>query len=144
MMKEVVPLSKRDLIQFREGIPEDLNFILSAWLRGTYHGNDWFKMIPSDIFYAHYEPFVKSLLQKPTTEVKIACLKEDPDVILGFTVFEAQTLHYVFCKFVWRNIGLMRDLIPKDLKRVTHLTRMGKTILVSKYPDVQFNPFIHF
>src|SRR6267142_2498423 len=125
-------LSKKELIQIRPGQREDKNFIYSTWLRGLYHGNDWFKCIPSDIYFRHYEAILDVLFQKPSVKVSVACLKESPDVILGFSVFEANILHYIFCKFVWRNIGLARDLIPKDLKVVTHLIRTGRAILESK------------
>lgn len=131
-----VYVDKRDLIHIRDSEPEDYNFMMATWLRGLYYGNDWFNRIDKDIFMDNYHKIIDFLIVKPSIQTRVACLKEDPSVILGYSVSEATTLHWVFVKRAWRNIGIAHDLVPKDIQTVTHLTNAWiKT-------DYTFNPFI--
>jgi hypothetical protein len=87
----------------------------------------------------HYHKVINYLIDKKTINIRVACLKDDPTVILGYAIFEGDTLHWVFIKKSWRNIGLAKDLVPKDIKIVTHLTSVGLSI--SKRKGFEFNPF---
>lgn len=136
-------MDKLDLIAIRDWNPEqDKNFILSTWLRGLYYGNDWFRQIKKDIFMNKYHAFLENLLAQSATNVQVACLREDPEVILGYSVLGANhTAHWTFVKSAWRNIGIAKSLIPADTETVTHLTKVGLSI-INKHPNVVFNPFI--
>lgn len=134
-------LHKKDLIAYREMKPEDLNFIYSTWLKGLRYGNEWFEFITKEAYYTFYHRIIELILQKPTILIKVACLKDDPDVILGYAVSEGSVLHWVFVKSAWRKIGLAKDLIP-EFKSVSHITSIAKSILITKFPNVEFNPFI--
>lgn len=141
LMNQNITIHKKDLISFRSFLKDDENFIYSTWLRGLYYGNDWFHEIDKDAYFENYEPIIKAIVNKATTDIKIACLKESPEVTLGYCVSEGAAVHYIFCKEIWRGIGLMRDLLPKDFHTVTHLTKAGLGIIRRKFPHVIFNPF---
>lgn len=136
-------INKKDLIQVRKYSPEsDRNFILATFLRGLYYGDSWFRDIPKDIFMDKYHTVVEHILAKSTIE--ISCLREDPEVILGYSVFEldpinGNILHWVFVKSAWRKIGICKSLVPSTIKVVTHLTKIGKAL---KPVNVDFNPFV--
>lgn len=130
-------MNKRDLIDYRQGLATDDPFIFSSWLNGLRYANDMFEQIDQEIYFKHYHQRIELILKR--SEVNIACLKDDPDVILGYSVVEPTILHWVFVKPAWRGIGLMRDLVPKDTKSVTHLTRVGLKI---KPTNVVYNPFL--
>lgn len=132
-------VTKKNLISIRDYQSDDQNFILSTWLNGLRYGNDWFKEIDQETYFKAYHPIVCNLIFD--SKVSVACLKEDPSVILAYSVHDGDVLHYVFCKEVWRGIGLSKDLIPQNLKVVTHLTKTGLSILKKKYPNAIFNPF---
>ena len=121
--------------------PDDLNFILATWLRGLYYGCAWFSQIPKDIFMSNYRPVIEAILLNGTT--RVACLKDDQDVILGYSVCgrEDSVLHWTFVKSSWRGIGVARSLIPPSVKIVTHLTKIGSGFLRS-HPAIVFNPFL--
>lgn len=89
---------------------------------------------------SNYKLVAEALLKKRT--IKIACLKEDPDVILGYSVLsnDYQTIDWVFVKSAWRNKGIARSLLPLYPTSVTHLTKLGKELL-PKFKDCVFNPF---
>lgn len=133
-------LQKKDLITIRPATLGDKNFIFATWLRGLRHGNDWFQSIDSDIFFKNYHLAIEHIIARPTTNVAVACLRDEPEVILGYSVFDKDRLHWVFVKKSWRNIGIARSLTPTTITSVTHLTKVGKSLL-SKLPNVVFNPF---
>jgi hypothetical protein len=70
----------------------------------------------------------------------VACLKEDPDVILGYSVTDGTRIHWVHLKAAWRGIGLARSLIPKNADSASHMTKIGLAI-TKKYPQIKFRPF---
>lgn len=162
-------MNKKDLMTLRAfQKDEDQNFILSTWLKGLYHGNrpergdhscqhmseclecsklfDPYAEIPPDLFYATYAKVILKILELDSTIVSIACLKESEDVILGYSVISSSAayplmVHWVYVKHDWRKIGLLHDLLPDRIDCVTHLTKVGKTILKKNYATAIYNPF---
>lgn len=130
------------LYDIRLAKEEDVNFILATWLRGLYYGESWFSSIPKNIFMHNYKKIAQSTLVSPKVEIKVACLKEDPDIILGYAILSKNTeaIVWVFVKTAFRRQGIGKSLVPKSPKYVTHLTALGKTLL-TKLPETQFNPF---
>lgn len=130
------------LYNIRSAKAEDINFILATWLRGLYYGESWFKEIPKNIFMNNYKKIAQVTLMSPKVEVRVACLKEDDDVILGYSVISRnqEAIIWVFTKTAWRKQGICRSLIPHSAKYATHLTALGKT-LMPKLPNAVFNPF---
>ncbi len=135
-------IDKRELVTARGVHEADLNFIMATFLRGLYYGDSWFSQMPKAIFMNKYHEIITNLLLNPNTEVTVACLKEDPEVILAYTIAskDGSILHWAFCKKPWRSIGIVKDLVSKDLKQVTHLTKVGLSI-IKKHESLIFNPF---
>lgn len=133
-------MNKLDLITTRDFLPEDKAFIMATWLKGLYYGNSWFGAIRKGIYMNHYGKVLEMILSKPTIEIKVSCLKEDEDVILAYAVYEGDVLHWVHTKESWRNIGLAKGLIPSNITTVTHLNKVGRTLMVLK--QLAFNPFL--
>lgn len=131
-----------DMYEVRDFKPEDKKFIMATFLRGLYYGDSWFSQIPSSIFMENYKQVVEALLFSPNTIVKVACLKEDPDVILGYSILghNYSTIHWVFVKAAWRKAGVARSLTPSRPETITHLTALGRS-LMNKFENVTFNPF---
>ncbi len=139
-------MDKADLVTIRPMESGDKNFILATFLRGLYYGDSWFREVPKDIFMSVYHTVVEGVLANPKNIVQVACLKADPEVILGYSILgpnvTGATLHWVFVKSAWRTIGIARSLIPLErVNAVTHLTKVGLSIL-RKHPEVVFNPFL--
>lgn len=130
------------LYNIRDMKQEDTSFILATFLRGLYHGDSWFSLIPRPIFMDNYKKIANMILTSPTTIVKVACLKEDPDVILGYCMLsdDLQAVHWVYVKAAWRKQGIAKALLPKFPTTTTHLSALGKS-LMSKIPNIVFNPF---
>jgi hypothetical protein len=132
---------KKDLVAVRGPMPEDINFIFASWLRGLYYGNTFFGEIPKDIFMDKYHQVIQNLLAKAT--VRVACLKDDPEVILGYSVIRntesGETLDWIFVKSAWRRIGIGKSLVPNKINATTHLSKVGKAL---KPTDCIYNPFL--
>ncbi len=129
-----------DIMAFRTGWEDDRSFILATWLRGLYYGNPLFKEIEKDVFMENYHRIISDVLDRATTTVRVAVLKDDLNVILGYAVFSSETtLHWVFVKEAWRKIGIASKLIPQSTDTVTHLTILGRKI---KPTAMKFNPFL--
>lgn len=133
-------MNKIDLIAQRDVKPEDFNFIFATWLRGLRYGNSWFEAIDTKVYFTIYHKIIEKVLLKPTTSIKIACLKDDIDVVLGYSIYEGTRLDWVFVKKAWRGIGIAKSLIPGDTQVVSHLTNTG-LLMLKKHPNVAFNPF---
>jgi hypothetical protein len=132
----------KGLYDIRDMQSDDKNFIMATFLRGLYYGDSWFSLIPKQIFMDNYKKFIENLLLSPKVTVKIACLKEDSSVIIGYSVLSSdfQTIHWTYVKSVWRERGIARSLLPKHPTTVTHLSKIG-LFLLPKFPNAVFNPF---
>ncbi len=132
----------KGLYDVRDVKDSDKSFILATFLRGLYYGDSWFNRIPKEIFMDNYKLVAQALVNGDRVIIKIACLKEDPDVILGYSMLSAdyQTIHWVYVKSAFRLRGIGRTLLPERPVAVSHLSDLGVTLL-NKYPETIFNPF---
>jgi hypothetical protein len=131
---------KKESIALRFYKEEDKPFIFSTWLKGLRHGNELFKLMESTSYFKNYHAIIEVLLAAPDTTVLVACLKDDEDVILGYSVFSGETVHWVHVKDSWRHIGIAKSLTPVKVSKVTHLTKVGTAIL-KKHQGAVFDPF---
>lgn len=119
---------------------EDIPFIMATWLRGLYYGNAFFALMKKDSFMDVYKKYLEVLISK--SAVKIACLKEDENEILGYSVLspDFQGIHWVFVKKLLREQGVGKSLLPQYPSYFTHFTDLGLQ-LSKKFTDFSFEPF---
>lgn len=132
----------RGLYDVRDMVDSDKNFIMATFLRGLYYGDSWYSLIPKNIFMENYKKAAESVIDNRKAVIKVACLKEDSNVILGYSILsnDYQAIIYTFVKTPWRKRGIAKSLLPQYPTACTHLTALGKR-LMSKYPGLVFNPF---
>jgi hypothetical protein len=118
------------------------NVILSRWLRSLRQYNDYFKLIDKNAYFDVYEKYIKLIIYRPNTVIRLAVLKDDQDVVLGWSIIEGTILHYVHVPELWRGKGISDLLIPKDIKCCTHVTKYWLNMWQKKYKHVIFNPFL--
>lgn len=128
------------LYEIRDYTEADKAFVMATFLRGLYYGDSWFSIIPKQIFMDNYKLIAEALLAKNI--IKIACLKEDKDVILGYSILsnDFNNIHFVYVKSAFRRQGIGKSLLPQFPLCVTHLTTLGKSLL-PKFNNCIFNPF---
>lgn len=117
------------------------SMIHSDFKKSLRYGNDWFKKIDSDSYFAAYKTLIHRLLDKEHVQVMLAVLDDDPDVCLGWSISEPGILHYVFVKKDFQRMGIGKALLPDSFHIVTHLTKIGQSIREKKFKKVIFNPF---
>lgn len=142
-------INKQELISTRAATPKDHNFIMATFLRGLYYGDTWFNLVPKNIFMAHYHAILERLLKSQVT-IKVACLRDDPEVILGYSVSRkiavqdqsVTIIDWIFVKSAWRKIGIAKTLMPENAQACSHMTKLGLSIMRQKAPNMVFNPFL--
>lgn len=134
-----------DLIQIRVMKDEDLNFVISSWLKSYRYSTDIQRVRDSE-YYDTYQTLVKSMIKR--SDVYVACLREDEDVLVGYLAIERKDfdiIHYVFVKDLWRKIGVAKYLLraaePRSGTKFTHWTSPIESIS-NKYEHFIFNPFL--
>lgn len=120
-------------------LPTDEAFIYATWIKGYQGGLNWFRKIPRNLFQHTYRKIIQRILTD--REIKVACLIEDPDVIIGYCVYKGLRVDWVYVKENWRKIGIAKDLLPVNFSSVSHMTNIAYEIL-KKYPQIIFNPFL--
>ena len=131
------------LYDIRDYTLDDKNFVLATFLRGVYYAEgSWYKQIDKDIFMDHYKIIAERTLDSGSAAIKIACLKEDPSVIIGYSILSSdyQAIIWVYVKKAWRLKGIGKSLVPKHPSAITHMTTLGKQ-LMAKFQTARFNPF---
>lgn len=120
--------------------PGDLNFILSTWLKGFYFGNEWLKKhVEAKAYFEFFEEIAKAVLTRADTEVRVSCLEEDENVILGYSIIEGTCLHFVFVKEPWRKLGIAKALTLGPLDACSCVTDLGHKL---KPHNWKLNPFL--
>lgn len=130
-------------IEIRKMKPEDEAFIYSTWLRGLYYGNSYYRKIDKDHYMAHQSQIIAHSLEME--DVRVAVLKDDPDVILGYAVIgtlpprNGKILRWVFVKQTFRRFGIAKKLIDgENIIAVSSLTKTGDALR----KDLLYLPFI--
>lgn len=135
-------------ISIRDFNSNDLNFILSKWLKNYKFSSRFTKKIKADIFYKWHHMIVQNILGRGTASVLIANPTDEPDVNLGFICFEqsdSKIIHYIFVKPEFRNFGIGKRLYlaamgDNSTGYFTHWTYPVDTLEL-KIPNLTYDPY---
>lgn len=138
---ETAPKTTYTVLRYRgTELPESYKaLVFSKWLRSLRYGNEYFKLIYQPAYFLVYHQYIESLLAKDNSVVRLAVVSDDEDTVLGFSVMQQSTLHYVHVHTDQRKQGIAKSLC-KDVTVITHITNDGLKIW-GKYPEIRFNPF---
>lgn len=119
-------------------LSDDQAFIYSSWQYSSYFDVIKQPDIPYSRYRVEQSRKIRDILGN--AQVKIACLKAAPSVIVGYSVYTNTHLDWIYVKIDYRNTGIGALLAPKDLETVTgHLTKIGKAIVEKKNLKVKEN-----
>lgn len=118
---------------------EDINFILASLKKGVYYGDARYRDLPKAEFMEAYSKIADRMLKENV--VKVACLKDDTDVILGYSILspDFQGIKWVYVKERWRGKGIGKSLVPLYATYCTHMTAPWEKI-IKKFDNMIFNP----
>lgn len=142
----MIPQGSIEVRKYRADL--DKPFVYSTWLRNYKHSSYFAKRIKPVVFFAGHHNAISHLLEKPGIKALVACPKDDHETILGYLVCESTekpTVHFVFVKETFRNMGIARALfeaasLDPNKIQFTHWTYPVDD-LINKFPDMIFNPY---
>lgn len=110
---------------------QDQPFIYATWRSSSFYGTlNPIKMNP-DKYFKDQTAKIKNILKNAI--VKIACLEDDPQFIVGYSVSTDNHLDWIYVKADYRCKGIGTVLMPKNIKTVTdQYTKIGNTIAIKK------------
>ena len=118
-----------DLFALRHGTSADQDIIEASWIDTMRHASPHTRGIPSDVFKPHQRQVIRRLV--PRCAVLIACLKDDPEVVLGYCVHELRddrpVVHFVYVKERFRGAGIATALVASATR--------GRPFSASHYTD---------
>lgn len=135
-------MSLSQLMRVRSANEDDHPFIYATWLKGLRYGNRFYEYIDQDTYFKYYQKVIAALLESPAVQIDMAVLADDPAVILGYSVSQDDRLHWVHVKKAWRGIGIAKEIVPKKIKQISHLTDIAVKILEKNRNTWIFNPFL--
>ena len=118
----------------------DRPFILSTYLKGQFFGSDYYKHMGPDAFYKEGKADIESILALPQVLVHVACLEDDPSLILGFLIFSPHNVIWCHVKKDYRSKGICNFLLKDlDARTFSNYTKAG--LAIAKKKGLTFNPF---
>jgi hypothetical protein len=125
-------------IFLRSMTDQDIPFIFSSWLK-SYKNTQ--SHVDSDIYYKGQHKLIELILSN--SSVLIASLDDDPETILGYTVFSVDTLHWIYVKSTYRNMGFATTMlnIAFQNKSPTYYSHFTPATYFLFKDKVRFNPY---
>ncbi len=120
--------------------------VVTRICRSLKYGCDLFKLTEPKAYWAVYPKLIEAILYRPSTQIRIAVLTDEPDNVLGFAVVEGTTLHYVHVDTIQRRQGIATALVSpcNSYTALTHATHAGIPFWSKVMPHAKFNPFKAF
>jgi hypothetical protein len=128
-------------VALRSGGPSDAGFIFDSWLNSFRDYNPEAREVPKRIYFEMHRALLRELLER--ANVVVACGRETPEVILGWAAFEADSLHYLYVKSLYRGFdvtALLLEAVPSSCRWFTH--RTPKLQRVAAQRGLTFNPYL--
>lgn len=109
----------------------DQAMIYATWRNGRYYGMKDKNRGDSVAIFKELTHEITNAMSK--AQVRIACLEDDPTIIVGYVVFHGNHLDWVYVKEDYRKQGVASLLVPKDIKTITATpTKLGSNLWAQK------------
>lgn len=107
----------------------DEAFVYATWRNGAYYGVK--RDQPATDFFRDQTAKIREILK--VAQVRIACIKDAPEVILGYAVVTGGNhLEWIFVKQQFRGKGIAKYITPGVETVTSDLTRIGASIVKKK------------
>ncbi len=125
-------LEEQLLVVVRKYKPnKDIALIFSTWRNSIWFDEPRDAKQANTVFRKLTQK-IKNIINNKTSTIKIACLKEDPDIIVGYSVFTQDNLEWIYVKPDYRKKKIGAAL-AKGFKTISEpQTKIGKAIAKSK------------
>lgn len=105
---------------FRPYKHSDINFIHNSWGLSYFQGGGNYVLLTPQEFHEFHRPIRDKILNSPRVAIIVACAKEDPELIIGYSIVEKPKesngliLHYVYTKQAFKREGIATELIKRS------------------------------
>lgn len=116
--------------------PKDQAMIYATWRNSSWYSSFLKHHITANQFFKTQTFRIKNILDH--ANIRIACLEDAPEVIIGYCVYTGSHLDWIYVKsgegeLGFRQKGIATLLVPRDIKTFTsQLTKIGKIIADKK------------
>ena len=109
----------------------DSGFIYATWPKSVYYsGINTNTDTNRRLWFDEFHQYMQNLL--PEAEIKIACLQEDKDFILAYSIVAGRTLQFIYVKDDYRKQGIAKLLLKHNpqIREINEMfvTRIGDAI----------------
>jgi hypothetical protein len=127
-------------IVLRKFDPEgDSGFIYASWRNALWFDDKIRDERLAHSFFSKASKAIKAVLAYPTLSVRIACLQDDHNLIVGYSVLVGDHMDWIYVKIDYRNKGIGR-LLSRGVKTYSDpQTTIGKAILASHHLSLKEN-----
>lgn len=116
----------------------DSGLVYSTWRRSLWYDEPREESL-AHAFFSATTKHIKSLLSKRGAHLKIACFSDDPDLIVGYSLFVGTHLEWCYVKIDSRNQGIA-TLLTKGLTSISQpATKIGRSIAASHELKIKEN-----
>lgn len=131
-------------IDITPGTEAARNWILSSWLRSNHDGGNGFWRSATDQVYWFNQSLLASKLLRES-ETLIATLAGEPDLFVGYVVWQRDVLHYVYVKAAYRRDGVASRLLEfcklADFGKFDTCTHLGRDNAWLTRRGINYNPY---
>lgn len=139
-------------IDIKRATNDTIPFVYSTWLYCFRYYSYFCKRIKNSIFFKNHHKLLDNIISQSSTQILIAHSSEEPEVILGYIVYELmphETIHFIYVKNSFRKFGIAKSLLKESklqLKETSFSHWCFDTDwIMAKYPDqLTYNPYIIF
>jgi GNAT superfamily N-acetyltransferase len=120
----------------------DESFVFATWLK-SHRQSRFASVIPADAYFRGHHLVIERILARPSVRATVAHPVGERDTILGYSVSEGSTIHWVYVKLPFRGLGIARALLGDiDVPHATisHLTKDAEKALL-RWPCIIHNPY---
>lgn len=123
-----MPMEAKVVVRIYDSV-KDNPFIYSTWRNSLYYDKKRDSSRSSE-FYQAANKVIRGILANAL--VKVACLEDDPDHIVGYSVMQDGHVHFVYVKIDYRGSGIA-TILTRGLKTVAvPETKIGIAIVNNK------------
>ena len=90
---------------------DDEGFVYRAWLEGYWQHCPESAYMPKSEWFCRWHRVIERLLEAEATQVQVAHVENQPDVLLGFACATLGVLHWAYVKQTFRGLGICRSLV---------------------------------
>jgi GNAT superfamily N-acetyltransferase len=134
-------------IKIREIQANDVNFVLSTWIKSSYSNLTGYREKQS-VYHKGLEALIKKKYNEGKLIALVACLEEDESILLGFATFNIDySLNYIYVKEAFKRVGIAKQILKfmyKNRKEIV-VTFWTKDIsIIKKMYSVTYDRFKFF